>query len=256
MREFFFKSVRRNHRLAAFTLLELLATVMIIGILVTLLFPFIQRSLDAARQARCVANLRQFGPTWAAYSSDNMGTVLPSYDHGAFWQELLMSGGYITISPDKACRTLDALQCPSNPGRSSNWRYTNYAYNYWLGFQTDDSINPTPLSFGVKMVSLDQPSIIPVLADAGVRSMGTATSLTPAMITQYNFKFITTGTGNSPGYIGYNFHFDPMNGRANFLMADGHVEALGVVEAQSRYDNKTLLLSRNNVHPNPPQSPW
>ena len=52
---------RFQNKIFAFTLLELLVTIAIIGILAALLFPVLSRALQKARQIHCVNNLRQLG---------------------------------------------------------------------------------------------------------------------------------------------------------------------------------------------------
>jgi prepilin-type N-terminal cleavage/methylation domain-containing protein/prepilin-type processing-associated H-X9-DG protein len=66
-------------RRRAFTLVELLIVIAIIGVLVGLLMPTVGRAREAARRAACLSNLRQVHQSFLLFAEENDGLVPVGY---------------------------------------------------------------------------------------------------------------------------------------------------------------------------------
>ena len=64
---------RRNRGPRAFTLIELLCVIAIIGILMAMLFPAVSQGRMRAKRIQCVSNLRQIGIVFQSFAHDHNG---------------------------------------------------------------------------------------------------------------------------------------------------------------------------------------
>src|SRR5258705_80310 len=68
-------ALRSSRERRAFTLIELLTVIAIIGILVAILFPVRVRVRAAADSAQCLSQLAQIGTAIGGYTNDHDGTL-------------------------------------------------------------------------------------------------------------------------------------------------------------------------------------
>ncbi len=94
------RSVR--HGLAAFTLIELLTVIAIIGILAAIIIPTVGKVRSTARRSQCASNLRQIGMAFLLYAQENKNTLPAVYmpatppelpDPGYWYQPIAIAMG-------------------------------------------------------------------------------------------------------------------------------------------------------------------
>ena len=129
-----------NRERRAFTLVELLVVITIIGILIALLLPAVQAAREAARRGQCSNNLKQIGLALLNYEStfgsfppaainSNQMTwrtlILPSMEQDVLYQRVNFRGGstaagvvvFNTQGREQiGLERVDAFLCPSSVG--------------------------------------------------------------------------------------------------------------------------------------------
>ena len=122
-------SARRN-----FSLLELIVGVLIVGALMAIIFPILQRNREAHHHVNCASNLNQIAMACFMYA-DSYGGHLPS-NGGA-----TAADGYLSMGLLYNCFASDKriFSCPSNPttgtfatnctGAGFNAASTSYCYD-------------------------------------------------------------------------------------------------------------------------------
>lgn len=101
---------------SAVTLIELLVVVSIISLLMSILFPALNRAREASRQTTCAANLRQFGIGMTACAQRNKTLCTGAFD----WQRdgCVTEVGWVADLV-KEGTPVGKMLCPSNPSQIS-----------------------------------------------------------------------------------------------------------------------------------------
>lgn len=119
-------------RQKGFSLLELIAAVLICGVLAVLLFPLLTRSKNQAKVAGCIVNLRKMGAGIQAYAMENYGKLPPySVDGGSgksMWSAQISPYLEVPLETGKQAGA-SYLRCPAAHPSVEVETYT-YGANY------------------------------------------------------------------------------------------------------------------------------
>jgi prepilin-type processing-associated H-X9-DG protein/prepilin-type N-terminal cleavage/methylation domain-containing protein len=238
----------------AFTLIEMLVVIGIIGFLAALLLTASSRSLQRARQIQCINNVRQLGQALHEYLTDKHRYPLFTERHtdAVMWQSKLQQ---YELSPNNTGGFSGWVQqglwkCPSanRPNDAPiNTLFLSYGYN-WYGLGSLADTNPLGLgghlidasfssSDGVKESEIINPSDMMAIGDGFIGSNG--------FIGEGGMLWRTTGVTDHLGST--KRALVRHQGRANVVFCDGHVES-PTLQTLFEDTSDTALVRWNRDH--------
>jgi prepilin-type N-terminal cleavage/methylation domain-containing protein/prepilin-type processing-associated H-X9-DG protein len=207
---------RYPHR-RAFTLIELLTVIAIIGVLAAILIPTIGKVRENARATQCVANLRTWGNATNLYLADNKGKLPVS----KFIQGATVDGTYYaSLAQDVYFYVNRYVVAPTHPCYKWGYNHTQLA-DFTCTTRTDAGNNLTWGAYGfngaasqMMLNSIPEPSRLVWATEAAGGSGGQ--------------RWIETGSlYPSATYLG-GATIKPHGTKNNILYLDGHVASLAM----------------------------
>jgi prepilin-type N-terminal cleavage/methylation domain-containing protein/prepilin-type processing-associated H-X9-DG protein len=138
----------------AFTLVELLVTIAVIGVLTGIAVPAYERTVQSGRAAACVSNMRQLGAALNLYLADH-NMILPTLKAGR--SSITEDVPVIDNTLNAYTGNMRVFQCP---GDNANLYATTGTSYYW-----DVAVNGQPISNLQFLTIATDPTHIPLLAD-------------------------------------------------------------------------------------------
>jgi prepilin-type N-terminal cleavage/methylation domain-containing protein/prepilin-type processing-associated H-X9-DG protein len=163
---------QRSSGRSAFTLVELLAVISIIGVLAAILIPVTMHVRTAARASQCLANLRQLGQAANTCAADEKGYYPFGYirDSDVRWNHLIYSyiGTVKQTTTDKV-RSTAVFFCPQETVQPTDKAAlaSNYGANPDLFPEKKDATSVRQL-----MLNVQRPSQVILFADCSVNTYG------------------------------------------------------------------------------------
>lgn len=126
----------RALRRSGFTVVELIVTISVLGLLIALLLPAVQMAREAARRTQCTSNLHNIAVALEGHESARghypdanpwRRELLPYFGDNPLYDEVTETGGTVT-------NTLPGYVCPSDSPQDSD-SLTSYFANHGTGLQ-------------------------------------------------------------------------------------------------------------------------
>jgi len=230
----------------AFSLIELLTTVAILGILTALIFPAVGKLRSSSDLGKCASNLRQISMAFQNYAQENDG-LYPAPRGGTWGDPARNPTGYtwqVEIAPyttaPLAANNVYALK-DVPPGKNAQYcpgylrLYPSYIairdngidalgygmnLNLNVGGKDINFGNPARINLRFKAINIVKPSTAILLGDSSNSRLDVTGDWGKTTPTSSLPEGYTWGAPSRHG------------GKGNYLFADGHVEALTTEQAR------------------------
>ncbi|MDR1283211.1 MAG: prepilin-type N-terminal cleavage/methylation domain-containing protein [Opitutaceae bacterium] len=194
----------------AFTLIEILTVIAIIGVLAAILIPVVGKARSAAHAASCLSNMRQLATSLLIWSESNRGklpdTANPGWDEAAL--SILSDATPTPWNPMLRCAADKTERTTSNPEEPRSYSINPVLFNQ-LGQYDHAGWNP---------------------ANPGTRKGGEGMLIrnigNPARMVMLSEKHDTVNSYKAAGWFGSASLTDSHNGGMNAAFCDGHARRI------------------------------
>ena len=227
-------------RMCAFSLVELLITLAVIGVLIVLILVGYRWTLDFGKGAKCTSNLRQIGVATASYLYENNGKLpiarVTDPENGSGWSGTAVGAWYWNLAPyldvprwatvnkylgneGKKLTGPCVFTCPAH-GADEPAPIT-YPSNYPVSYAPSTYMSPTTATGGAGTEVLYQFHISNVKSPAKKIWISDSTQSSSLNVTTYRWE------PNADQKVAWpRISFTRHNEGGNALFFDGHVERI------------------------------
>jgi prepilin-type N-terminal cleavage/methylation domain-containing protein/prepilin-type processing-associated H-X9-DG protein len=149
------KMPAQKSRSSAFTLVELLVVISVIGILAAMLLPVFSKAKESAKATQCLSNLRQLGLGLQLFVDQNKQRLPVMYDRP------VSTNSFLTNFPSSPNVVLSNFvgsplvwRCPSDDKQLFQQTGSSYAWNVLVNGQAEERLRILTMNFSAHQVPL------------------------------------------------------------------------------------------------------